>query len=176
MSQKRIFILGDPGSGKNYLGQKLSVMRNIPFYDLDDIRFIRKFDIDRPKHLRKRMLKALVKKEKWVIGGVTYSWIEPALKRAQFIIILREKFLTECIRIIKRHIKRRFDKKYSKESFSGLLQLIKYDYSHFHKKDGPGIEQLKKIKKIYENKVIILKSKFEVQKYLESNSHSTNNF
>ena len=68
----RFHIVGGPGSGKSYAAKKLSVLLNIPFYDLDDI-FWHKEDIDYTKTIpekeRDAKLKNIIKQKNGLLKG-----------------------------------------------------------------------------------------------------------
>jgi energy-coupling factor transporter ATP-binding protein EcfA2 len=164
---KRIFITGAPGSGKSHLANRISGMTGIESYDLDDIRYVRKYDILRPRATRKQKLNAIARRNSWIISGTSLSFSGPAIKRAQLIIILRESFPLTTLRIARRFIKRKSGKRPPKETFGSLLGLIRYSYDACHKKGGYLFEQFRQIRKEYGRNVIILKSKKEVKTFLE---------
>jgi len=164
---KKIFIMGSPGSGKSYLADKLSEMTGIKHYDLDDIRYIRKYDILRPMVVRKRKLNAITKRNSWIVAGTSLSFSGSAIKRAQLIVILKESFPLTAFRTARRFIMRQSGKKAPKETVGALLGLIRYNYVSYHKKGASRIKQFKQIRKEYGRKVIVLASKKEVKTFLK---------
>ena len=165
---KRILILGAPATGKNFLAERISILARIKFYDLDDIYYRRKFDIPRPDHLRKRKLDRLSKNKSWIIGGLPFSWIGSALRRADMIIILKERFHIKVIRILMRSFRRRLKGEAINESLSGLVEFIHDSYHYFHKPTGKGSVSLREFQKAYGSKMIVLSSKKEVSEFLKS--------
>ena len=61
MKPRRILIFGNPGSGKTSLAKKLSFKTGIPWKDLDDFVWMRRFDTSRPRPARKRMLARILR-------------------------------------------------------------------------------------------------------------------
>jgi len=94
---KRILVIGDPGSGKNYLGERLASHFKILFKDMDDFIWKRRFNISRLKPERKKLLSTVVKKDSWLLAGVPASWMQSAVVSAQAIIILKESLFIEAI-------------------------------------------------------------------------------
>lgn len=163
---KRILIIGDPGSGKNYLGERLAAHFKISFKDMDDFIWKRRFDISRPKLERKKLLAKAVKKESWLFAGIPSSWMQSAIVSAQVIIILKESLFIETMRVMLRFLKRKFTTNY-KETLKGLKELIIYDYSEFHKLTGNKKMMMGEINKKYNSKTYILNSKSEVNILLQ---------
>ncbi len=165
---KRILIIGDPGSGKNYLANILSKRLKLRIYDLDDLRYKRRFDIPMPLNLRYKKLRILAKRRKWILAGVPYEWVGEALKRAELIIILREKFLLESVRIIRRFIKRKLSGSTDKETIRDVIKLIRWDYDDFHKKGAEKKAMYRHIQNKYGKKIVLLRSKADVRKFLDN--------
>jgi adenylate kinase family enzyme len=165
MIPRRILILGEPGSGKNWLGTRLAKRLKVKFQDLDDFFFIRKFDKPRPKHLRAKLCAQASKKSSWVMVGVPFSWIGPAVRRSQQIIVLKEKFVVEAYRILKRSLINRL-KRRTKESFVETFKLIKWNYDDFHTPNGADARTIRKIRRTYPKKSVELSSKKDVAAFL----------
>lgn len=122
---KKILILGSSGSGKTYLGNILSKKLKIKQYDLDDIKYKRKFDIGRTKEEKIKLITKLTKKSSWIMTGISFSWIDRAVESADKIIMLKRNIFLESYRVIKRFLKRKYDPKPPKENIAGLCGLIK---------------------------------------------------
>lgn len=163
---KRILVLGDPGSGKNFVGKRLSGKLNISFYDLDDLKFKRKYDIIRPNNVLEKMIVSLANKPAWIISGVTYVGIESVIKRSDLILVLRESFLVESFRILRRWLSRQFARNAPRETLKNIIALIKWDYQEFHKIGGKETAFFNSLKKKYKNKVRILKNKSEIDEFI----------
>lgn len=64
----KIYILGGSGSGKSSLAKKISMIKKIPYFDLDDIMWNKKYTDKLPVEERIPKLHALLKTHKhWVI-------------------------------------------------------------------------------------------------------------
>jgi len=164
---KRILIVGASGTGKNFLGDKLSKLTGLKVYDLDDVYFIRKFDKPRPKRLRKGLADKMAGRKKWIIVGLhIFEWASSAFEKADLIILLNERFLTEAIRIFRRYLRRNGERK-TMESLLGTLKLIRDDYMCFHHHKGKGKLVTKDIKSKYAHKTVVLSSKKEVERFLK---------
>ena len=58
----KIHIIGSSGSGKSYFAEKLSKKFNILHYDLDDIEWKRKYDIENEPGTKEKLLNEILKK------------------------------------------------------------------------------------------------------------------
>jgi len=125
-SYKRILIFGRAGTGKNWLGKRLSKKVGINFYDTDDMAWKKRFTFKRSWKEKSEILKKTAKKDKWIIVSGATSYVGPAEKRADLIIILKSNFIRSTYRIIKRHIKNtKSDKEKSQQNVFGIA------YSNF---------------------------------------------
>lgn len=163
---ERILIVGAAGSGKNFLGEKLSKITGLKLYDLDDAYFIRKFDKPRPKHLRKGVADRMANRKKWIIVGLhVFDWASTAFEKADLIILLNEKLAVETVRMIRRYLRRK-EKGKMMESVPSLLKLIKDNYYCFHHYKGKGRVVAKEIKEKHADKLLVLSSRKEVEEFV----------
>ncbi len=124
---KRIRIVGGPGSGKSYLGKKLSKAWNLPLISTDDMHFTDD-DIDFTKHRtekeRIKMMKDFCNKKQWIIeGSSTSPWSQISFNKADLIIFLNVPRWKQIFRITRRSL---FEKNKKKETFFGWLQLVRW--------------------------------------------------
>lgn len=87
MSIKRIAIIGNSGSGKSYLADKLHQLLRLPVYHLDKYCWKpgwTKLEYAEFKHIHD----ALCGKDKWIIEGMNLKSLEHRLQRADMIIFL----------------------------------------------------------------------------------------
>lgn len=146
----KIHIIGASGSGKSYLAEKLSKKFNIPHYDLDDIEWKRKYDIENEPEIKNKLLNQILSNNDWIIEGVYHTWCEQCFKDADKIYILNTPANICKIRIIKRYIKRLLKiEQGSNSSIKSLIELIKW-VDTFHKDVMP---EIKNSFKIYKNKI-----------------------
>jgi len=160
MVMKRIYILGNAGSGKTYLAEKLSNMLKIPNYELDNLFFYRKYDKKRSEKNREKLFKNICKKKKWIIEGGYLSWIEEGIKKSDLVIFIEVPFYKTIYRVFKRFKKR---KGKNKETWKDVFVLIK-SAKRYKKK---GYYQHKELIQKHKLKIIFLKNKKEINEFLK---------
>ena len=110
MSYKRIHIIGGPGSGKSYLGRKLTRHFNLPQLELDDIFWdntAASYNTKRPEAERDQLLHNFIIQPAWVVEGVYYKWLAESFSQADVIIVLNAPLWRTTWRVIVRFIKRK---------------------------------------------------------------------
>ncbi|MNZ97710.1 topology modulation protein [compost metagenome] len=75
MDLTRTLIIGNSGSGKSWLAQRLAEQLCVPWTDLDRIHWLSdEHSIPRPRNETLGMARGAASEERWVIEGV-YGWI-----------------------------------------------------------------------------------------------------
>ncbi|PBJ21952.1 topology modulation protein [Pseudomonas sp. ACN8] len=75
MDLTRTLIIGNSGSGKSWLAQRLAEQLRVPWTDLDRIHWLSdEHSIPRPRNETLGMARGAASEERWVIEGV-YGWI-----------------------------------------------------------------------------------------------------
>ncbi|WP_047538000.1 adenylate kinase [Pseudomonas sp. 11/12A] len=75
MDLTRTLIIGNSGSGKSWLADRLAQPLNVPWTDLDRIHWLcDEHSIARPRNEALAMARVAASEERWVIEGV-YGWI-----------------------------------------------------------------------------------------------------
>lgn len=75
MNLTRTLIIGNSGSGKSWLAQRLAEQLCVPWTDLDRIHWLSdEHSIPRPRNEALGMARGAASEERWVIEGV-YGWI-----------------------------------------------------------------------------------------------------
>ena len=75
MDLTRTLIIGNSGSGKSWLAQRLAEQLQAPWTDLDQIHWLSdEHSIARPRNEALGMARGAASEERWVIEGV-YGWI-----------------------------------------------------------------------------------------------------
>ena len=129
----KIRITGASGSGKSYLGQKISSLVGISLIQLDALRYdfsiSHRFD-NKNRRSDDEMVKLLKKisiKDKWVIEG-GYFWLtKDTFDDADVIIFLRPCFSKRLFNVFKRFFQKLFGGKY--EGLFNFFSLISYNFS-----------------------------------------------
>jgi adenylate kinase family enzyme len=136
-SYKRIIIIGNSGSGKSFLSNKLATITGLPLIHLD-VEFWRPNWEKTPKDEWIRKQTDFVSSEKWIIDGNYNSTLELRFKAADVVIFLDINRFVCLFSAIKRHGKKRSDlPQYLEEKFdSEFFQFCKWiwDFSKTGKK------------------------------------------
>lgn len=142
----KIHIIGCAGSGKTYLGKKLSQQFNCPILDLDTIFWDKNTDrygIKTPKELRLKHLNEFLTNESYIIEGIYYKWLDTSFEQADKIIILETNIWLCSFRILQRFIKRKLGLIESKkENLHDLYRLITWNFK-YHREDMRIIRELR---------------------------------
>ena len=160
----RILILGDSGRGKSTFAERLSKKIGIPCYSTDDFYFKVKFSVVNDKEKSVEEISHIYKQDEWIVEGTTRRLILEGLERADVIYLLKfRNIVSQYFSLIKRNIMRK------NESISGLFQLLKHvTYKKYKKGYGGSIPSLESILEPYKDKIIMLDSIKEMDRYLES--------
>ena len=126
--RNKILIVGGPGSGKTYLSKKIKQHLRLPVFSSDNF-FWKEGSLEnkRPKQEREKMLRELLSKKKWVLEGVFFSWIKPAVAEAEIIIFLDVHPIIRAKNIIIRFI-RQPNREGRKEKLINVLRLLKDNF------------------------------------------------
>ncbi|RWZ60646.1 DNA topology modulation protein FlaR [Halobacillus fulvus] len=164
---KKIHIIGSVGSGKTTLARKLSSKLDIPYYELDNVVWIRQKsrDIRRTEHEREDYLNSIIKSESWIIEGVhNEDWVSNSFHNADIIIFLDTRYSIRTYRIIKRFIKQklRLEKSNYKPTFEMFLKMFKWN-RHF---ENVGKVNFFNIYGIHKDKIEVTTNAKLIKKYL----------
>jgi len=169
MKFKRIHIIGVSGSGKTFLAKRLSKFLKIKVYDLDDIfwkrKGARKYDVKRDERERARLLKRIVKRDKWIIEGCYSSWVDDSIKRSNLVIWLNPPFHILSYRLISRFMKRKLLG--TLEGWKDLGLLLKYAKNYHKKKQPTGYYSHLELIKKHKVKFVYIENKRELNRFLK---------
>jgi adenylate kinase family enzyme len=160
---RRIAVIGDSGSGKNHLAERLSSLLNVSVYDFDDIEWERKFDVARPAEKLDSMVGGVLKNKEWIVTAIPHQWTLPAIQRAQRIVVLRRSVFVEAFRILQRFVKRKFCSNPPKESLRRLAGSIKHKFFERSSTD----RFIERFGEMHAGKIVKPDSDFEVSRFLE---------
>jgi adenylate kinase family enzyme len=125
----KIHICGIYGSGKTTLAKYLSEEFNIPFYSLDDIKYVVKFSKIRSVEEIKEKVNEISKNSDWITEGSWSDFAEPLFKEADLIIHLKVPRLKCIYGILKRYLGR---KKEENDDLLGVWKLIKKVHKYYY--------------------------------------------
>ena len=92
----RVFIIGNGGSGKTWLTQKLSVELSVPSVHLDDLHWLPNFVGERPRGERDRLVDDAANGPSWIMEGIYGSVLAQVFARVTTLIWL-DPSLDECL-------------------------------------------------------------------------------
>lgn len=129
---KRIHIIGSVGSGKTTLAKEISSWLDIPYYELDNIVWIRhkSGDIRRTEQEREEYLNSILKSDSWIIEGIhNEDWVSNCFQNADLIFFLDTKYSIRTYRIIKRFLKQKLliEKANYKPTLAIFLKMFKWN-------------------------------------------------
>lgn len=163
----KIHIIGSVGSGKTTLARDLSTKLNIPFYELDNVVWVRQKngDVRRSEEERDRYLNTILNTETWIIEGVhNDAWVSNSIENAELIIFLDIDYSMRTYRIVKRFFLQKLglEKSNYKPTFKIFLKMFKWN-RHFEQVGKPNFHNKFGI---YSNKILVINNKSEVKSYL----------
>jgi len=166
-SPKKIHIIGSVGSGKTTIAKELSLKFKIPYYEIDNVVWIRRKsgDIRRSDKEREEYLNAIIHSEAWIIEGVhNEDWLANSFNEAELIVFLDTKYSTRTYRIIRRFVlqKIRLEKANYKPTMEIFFKMFKWN-RHFEEVGKPNF--LKKYGK-HSDKILVIDNKESLDKYL----------
>ncbi len=162
---KKIHIIGIYGSGKTNLSMKLSNLLKIKSYNLDSIKYKRKYDLIRPVKERVKMVNEISKKSSWITEG---AWLDNAIelyKKADIVIFLDIPKKVIYKRIFFRYIKRKFKHPFRKQNVRGILKRV---HQYFHdEKHFMTLEIHKEYIQKYSKEYFIVRNKEDIKRLIE---------
>ena len=164
---QRIIIIGSCGAGKSTLAMKLAQKLNLPLVHLDKLRFIGNWQ-ERPREEFDKLLLAELEKPRWIIDGNYNRTIPLRMQHCDTVIFLDFPRLV-CMwgvikRVIKYHGRTRPDMGGEcRERFDPEFMKYVWDFRKKHRK-----RYLEMLANATDKKVIILKNRRQVKKFLKN--------
>ena len=165
----RIYIVGSVASGKTTLAKKLSEAIEIQCYYLDEIVHIKDSSNKEWGNIRRtdeeinRLFNEIIKTPNWIIEDAGRKIFNEGLDRADMIIFLEPNIHVRKIRIITRYTKQRIG--IEKCLYRPSLRMLNFMYTSLNNYESGKDDVKAKIAK-YFDKVIMLKNKKEIKKFL----------
>jgi len=166
----KIHIVGIYGSGKSTLAKKLSALLKIKTYDLDEIKYKRKYDIIQPVNKRLNKVQEISNKKSWITEGAWTSYAVELYKKADLVIFLQIPKWTLYKRIFARHFKRKFHNyDYKDNGIKTTHNIMKKVHQHYHDpKHFMTLKSHKEYLEKYAKKFFIIKTKKDIKKLLNT--------
>ena len=169
----RIAIIGAPGTGKTTLANNLSKIYNIPATHIDGIHHLPNWE-QRDKQERDEIILNIANQEKWIIDGTYKATLRARLERADFIIWLDFSTFAQIRGVMGRYLK---NKGVEKEEIPGCKEKMDKEFFTYVLKYNKVkrkviVENLEGIDK---EKILVLKSSRQVNKWLEKEKSKINN-
>ena len=165
MKPNRIIIIGPSLSGKTYFSKKLSNVINIPAYDLDDIIWKEKYTKRNSYVNVKKMFTKIHSKKKWIIEGIYGSWIEPAVKKSDLVILMYPRNYKFIIRFLERLIKR---KNNTFKNIKDNIRLLKLSLTYNKRNTVSSYKKHLKLIKKNKKPLIILRTNKDIINFLKN--------
>ncbi|WP_029451310.1 hypothetical protein [Clostridium algidicarnis] len=165
----KIYIVGSVSSGKSTLAKRLSKTLKIPYQSLDE--FVHIPDKSTPSGNRKRQVEerdnlfySLIKQKEWIIEDIGRSCFEDGLKESYKIILLEISTKIRNYRIIKRWIKQRLgiEQCIYNPRYKMLKCMLRWSKDYDLGKDN-----LKDRISTYQEKVIIIRNRKDINNFIE---------
>lgn len=155
----KIHIIGSVGSGKTTLARKLADQTGIPYYELDNVVWIRHMsgDIRRTEEEREEYLTSILRSDAWIIEGVHHQeWVTDCFHQAELIIFLDTAYTIRIYRIIKRFIlqRLRLEKSNYRPTFQIFIKMFKWNRI-FEEVEKPSFY---KKSRIFSDKILVAKN------------------
>ncbi|MEB2281958.1 AAA family ATPase [Lysinibacillus xylanilyticus] len=160
---RKIHIIGSVASGKTTLAKELSTKLNIPYYELDNVVWIRQNsgDIRRTDQQKVDYLNDIILTNAWIIEGVhNEDWVAQSFLNADLIIFLDTNYFIRIYRILKRFTLQKLglEKSNYKPTFAIFIKMFKWNHyfeeigkPNFYYKYG-----------IYYDKLMVVSSKRQI--------------
>ena len=161
----KILIIGIVASGKTTLAKKLSIKTNIEYYEIDSIVHDDKNNLKRSVEEQQKIIEKINNKNNWIIEGTLRKNLYNLLDISDKIIYLDIPLKVRKRRILLRFLKQKL--KIEKCNYKPTIKMLKNMYKwtdDFEK----GKELFEKEIFKYKNKLVILKNKKKIKKYIFS--------
>lgn len=157
----KIRIIGGCGSGKTYIAQLISVNLGIPHIQTDNLVWNRSNNSKYPDEVRDRLLAEVLRSEAWIIEGVHYRWGYNSFQEADYIFIIRNHWLTQDLRTIKRFVATRLGLEASNytQRLNNLFVMLFIWNRNFRRED---MKHILELTSVFHHKRHIVKSNKEI--------------
>ncbi|MCT2536313.1 DNA topology modulation protein FlaR [Aquibacillus koreensis] len=163
---EKVHIIGSVGSGKTTLAKKLSSRFQIPFYELDNVVWIRKEsgDLKRTEEQRMQYLNTIIGMDCWIIEGVhNEDWVAESFKQADLIIFLDTKYTIRTYRIVRRFLLQKIG--LEKSNYKPTLTIFKKMFKWNKIFEEVGKPNFFQKYNVYQEKLLIVNKDHQLRNY-----------
>ncbi len=155
----KIYIIGGAGSGKSTLAKRISELKHIPHFCLDDITRFKKYTEKLPLDQRAYKLHhdILLQRKKWVIEWFAVDRVDECYQKADLIIVLDVHGIVTSRRMIKRYFRR-----HSTRNFLWILKLIKRALKYHNHSNPYSIHRLIRDCEKYKCNYVVIRDAKEI--------------
>lgn len=126
----KIDIIGSVASGKTTLARKISQKYKVPYYEKDNIVWMRtpEGDKKRTPEERDKFFEQIIMSDNWIVEGSPRNCLKESFLFCEYIIVINERTIIRLLRVFKRWILQKTGKeKYnSKPTLKFLCQNVKW--------------------------------------------------
>ena len=163
MNVNRVSVIGGSGTGKTTLATSLSLELSLPIYHLDGLNFFPHWK-ERSKEERDKLILKKVKEDKWIIEGTYRSTLEQRLKESDLVIYLDYSTFAQIKGILNRYLKIGGQERKEIPGCREHLD-IKFLFWVLCWRKNKRTDILKYIQKVDQNKLLIFKSRRQLNKW-----------
>jgi len=132
----KIYLIGWFGSGKSSLAKHISAIKNIPYFDLDDIRWVKKYSHKLSDREREQKLREILQKHtQRVIEWCVIDRADECYILADLVVLLKVPGYIVAWRVLKRYIHRLLHWIYA-GSLWWTLSLMYRSFMYYQKSKG----------------------------------------
>jgi adenylate kinase family enzyme len=177
----KIYIVGAPGSGKSTLGNNISKILKVPYYEVDLIAQPESAESLTPLNTRIKKVTQISSKQKWVAESMFLGWTDSFYKNADLVIHLDIPPFVTIPRVIARYIHRVASRTNVHKFIDQIclpFWILKYSFlsGPLKNKNMDFIvtrNMTQNLLKDYRGKLIVLTSSESVKKFLNSLKESS---
>lgn len=154
---KKIYIIGNVGSGKTTLSKKLSKKYNIKYYELDNVVYDDFNHIKRTEEEITSRFNKMISKDNWIIEDTGRKIFRSGVSSSDITYYIKINKIKIYFRCLKRWIKQKLKlENYNyKPTLKSLIQMLKWAYNYSEK------DKIKYIKENSKNYKILTKKDIE---------------
>ena len=161
MNLTRTLIIGNSGSGKSWLAERLAAQLKVPWIDLDRIHWISdEHSIARPYAVALGIARVAADEEQWVIEGV-YGWIVSELIHRATALIWLGVDDESCVANIRQREQR-------PENDELLIALLEWAASYRLREDSSGYAAHRQLFKGFNGSKIKLVDRSEISEFVNT--------